>query len=186
MDLMDHEDEYFDQFGLGPLDEVEEDVEPVNPPWRRPLLIGIAAITAATMLLIPLYNVLRGQQIADNGLEVCGFDYCDVQDVVVAAGLNEEMSRLANTFLDDEEAMTLATALLHRVGESDVSFRVVDRLDGEIKGQFDPGTKTISVERPVRAWIVVHEVAHTRAGGHDEDFQSVLIDLTQWIANSRA
>lgn len=182
---MDFEDPHFDDFELE-MHELEDEVEPVAPPWRRPLLIGVAAVTAAAMLLIPMYNVLRGRQIADNGLEVCGFDYCVVQDGVIAAGLNEEMARLANTFLDDEATNTLAAALLDRLGEGNTSVRIVDRLEGEIKGQFDPGSRTIVLERPVRAWIVVHEVAHTRASGHGEDFQDVLIELTEWIARSRS
>lgn len=181
-----YDEPYFDEFELESPDEIEDDSEPLAPPWRRPLLIGVAALTAAAMLLIPMYNVLRGQQIADNGLEVCGFDYCVVQDAAIAAGLNEEMSRLANAFLDDEEAAIFASALLDRIGERDVSFSIVDRLDGDIKGQFRPDTRTIVVERPVRAWIIVHEVAHAKAPGHGEDFRRALIDLTEWIANSRA
>jgi predicted metal-dependent hydrolase len=27
---------------------------------------------------------------------------------------------------------------------------------------------------------VLHEVAHVEEGGHDEDFQRVLIELAQW------
>ena len=180
------DDPYSDEFDLAGFDEIEEDSEPIAPAWRRPLLVGVAVLTAAAMLLIPMYNVLRGRQIADNGLEVCGFDYCVVQDAAIAAGLNEEMSLLANTFLDDEEARTLAMALLKRIGERDVSFVIVDRLDGDIKGQFDPDSRTIVVERPVRAWIVVHEVAHAEAAGHGDDFTRALVDLTEWIANSRA
>ena len=180
------DDPFFDEFDLEAFEEIEEDLEPIAAPWRRPLLMGVAALTAAAMLLIPMYNVLRGQQVADNGLEVCGFDYCIVQDAMIAAGLNEEMSRLANTFLDDDEADLFASALLERIGERDVAFQIVDRLDGEIKGQFDPDTRTIIVERPVRAWIVVHEVAHAEGAGHGQDFRDALIDLTEWIANSRA
>lgn len=181
-----YDEPYFDEFDIEPFEETEEDVEPIAPPWRRPLLIGVAAVTAAAMLLIPMYNLLRGNQIADNGLEVCGFDYCVVQDAAIAAGLNEEMALLANTFLDDDEASTLVNALLGHIGERDVAFVIVDRLDGDIKGQFDPGSRTIIVERPVRAWILVHEVAHVEAAGHGQEFRTALIDLTEWIANSRA
>lgn len=180
-----NDDPYFDEFDIEAF-ETEEEAEPIAPPWRRPLLIGVAAVTAAAMLLIPMYNLLRGQQIADNGLEVCGFDYCVVQDAAIAAGLNEEMALLANTFLDDEEADTFVSALLGHIGERDVSFLIVDRLDGDIKGQFDPDSRAIIVERPVRAWIVVHEVAHVEAAGHGEEFRTALIELTRWIANSRA
>lgn len=178
-----YDDPSFDDFDLDP--EEDEEHGPIAPAWRRPLLIAVSSVTAAAMLLIPLYNFLQGPKLADNGLEVCGFDYCVVQDAAIAAGINEEMSRLANTFLDDEEATRLATALLERIGERDVSFVIVDRLEGDIKGQFDPESRTIIVERPVRAWIVVHEVAHAESTGHGDDFQRSLIQLTQWIANSR-
>lgn len=180
----DYDDPFFEGFDFPPEDEEEH--EPLAPWWKRPLLIGIAALTAAAMLLVPLYNLIQGQQLADNGLEVCGFDYCIVQDAAIAAGLNEEMSRLANTFLSDNEASGLAETLLDRIGERDVSFVVVDQLGGDIKGQFDPSSRTIFVERPVRAWIVVHEVAHAKASGHGEEFQRALIELTEWIASNRA
>lgn len=176
------DDPFFDEFEF----PHEDEEEPLTPWWRRPLLIGVAALTAGSMFLIPVYNLLQGRELADNGLEVCGFDYCIVQDAAISAGLNEEMSRLANTFLGDEESIALATALLDRIGENDVSFVIVDQLEGDIKGQFDPASRTIFVERPVRAWIVVHEVAHATAPGHGEDFQRSLIDLTEWLANSRA
>ena len=181
---MSYEEAFFEEFDFPP--EEEEEQESLAPWWRRPLLIGVAAITAAAMLLVPIYNVIQGQQLADNGLEVCGFDYCVVQDAAIAAGLNEEMSRLANTFLSDAEATELASTLLDRVGERDVSFVVVDHLEGDIKGQFDPSSRTIFVERPVRAWLVVHEVAHAEASGHGERFQRALIELTEWLARNRA
>lgn len=180
----DHDDAFFEEFEFPPRED--EELEPLAPWWRRPLLIGVAALTAAAMLLVPIYNLIQGRQLADNGLEVCGFDYCDVQDAAIAAGLNEEMSRLANTFLSDAEAAELARALLDNIGEGDVSFVVVDRLEGDIKGQFDPSSRTIFVERPVRAWLVVHEVAHAEASGHGEDFQRALIELTEWLARNRA
>lgn len=175
---MAYEEPFFDELDFEP----EESDEPVAPPWRRPLLIGIAAVTALAMALVPLYNVInRGQPVAENGLEVCGFDYCIVQEAAMEAGISEEMNRLANTFLGDEEAANLAEALLDHLGEDGVSFIVVDHLDRDIKGQYDPSTRTILVERPVRAWIVVHEVAHAAAGGHDTDFQRVLIELTELL-----
>jgi hypothetical protein len=182
---MTFDDPYFEEFELPPEGD-DDELEPLGPWWRRPLLIGVAALTAAAMLLVPIYNVIQGQPLADNGLEVCGFDYCVVQDSAIAAGLNEEMSRLANTFLSDSEATQLAEALLGRIGERDVSFVVVDQLEGDIKGQFDPGSRTIFVERPIRAWLVVHEVAHAEASGHGDDFQSALIELTEWLARNRA
>lgn len=182
------EDAFFDEFGFDfEDDEDPEDTEPLRPPWWRPVLIGIAAVTAAAMLLLPLYNVINsGQAVADNGLEVCGWDYCVVQDAARQAGIGDTMSLLANTFLSDDEARRLASTLLDHLNESNVSFVVVDRLDGDLKGQYDPASRTITVERPVRAWIVLHEVAHVRAGGHGEDFQDALIGLTRWLEDNQA
>lgn len=165
-----------------------EDVhqEPVAPSWRRPLLIGVAALTAVAMLLLPVYNLIdQNRSVADNGLEVCGFDYCIVQDATRAAGLDETMSRLATTYLSDEEASQFAEVLLAHLGESQVAFVVVDQLGGDLKGQYDTTTQTILVERPVRAWIVVHEAAHAVASGHGEAFQEVVIELAGWLEKAR-
>ncbi len=164
--------------------DVEEDsFEPLAPPpWRRGLIIAVAILTVIAMALLPLYNLIdRDPPVADNGLEVCGFDYCIVQEGVRFAGLDRAMSRLANTYLTDEEAGQLANILVTYLGASSVSLVVVDRLEGEIKGEYDPSTKTIFVERPVRAWIVLHEVAHAVSSGHGGDFQEVVVELTRWL-----
>jgi len=64
---------------------------------------------------------------------------------------------------------------------SPVAFVVVDRLEARRKGKYDPSTRTIFVERPTQAWIVLHEVAHTVSSGHGEDFQEVVIELIRWL-----
>lgn len=175
------EEPFFDELGFE-YEPDEEPQEPLRPPWWRPVLIGIAAITAAAMLLVPLYNVFNTTPVvADNGLEVCGWDYCIVQDAAREAGIGDSMSRLANWFLSDQEATRLADGLLGYLGEDDVSFVIVDRLDGDLKGQYDSSSRTIVVERPVRAWIVVHEVAHVPTSGHGEDFQATLVELVNWF-----
>lgn len=146
--------------------------------WRRRVILVVATITVLAMGLLPLYNLLdRGRPVADNGLEVCGFDYCVVQDQVNAAGLGVEMSRLSNIYLSDGDAYALAEALVRRLGEEPVDFVVVDRLDWRIKGQYEPDTRTIRVERPVTAWIVLHEVAHVPSHGHGAAFTQTLIEL---------
>ena len=91
------------------------------------------------------------------------------------------MSRLANQYLDDGAAEDLADALLTHLDQGPVSFVVVERLDRRLEGQYVPATRTILIERPARAWIVLHEVAHTVSGGHGEDFQRTLIELTTWL-----
>lgn len=179
------EDQYSDDY---PFEEWEdgwdledEDLEPIEPPpWRKPLLIGVAALTALAMAIVPLYNVFFGRTVADNGLEVCGFDYCVVVEAVRDAGLDLTMSRLANTFLDDEETRDLVDAATDYLGLAPVGLEVVDDLEGRLGGVYDPAERMIRIERPARAWIVLHEVAHVEESGHDEDFQSVLIELARW------
>ena len=162
-------------------EESPEELE--SPKWRRRLIIAVAVVTVIAMTALPLNNLIeRGQPpVADNGLEICGFDYCIVQDGLSNAGLDLAMTRLANTYLDDVEAEQLAGDLLGHLNEDPVNFVMVNRLDRQITGQYVPATRTVLVERPARAWIVVHEMAHTVAAGHGEDFQSALIELTRWL-----
>ena len=94
----------------------EDDLLLGPPPWRRRLLIAVAGVVVASLLLIPVVNVFSARQVADNGLLVCGFDYCEVQDAVVEVGLDRTMSLLANTFLTEEEAFVLASELTTRLG----------------------------------------------------------------------
>lgn len=157
---------------------------PSSPIWRRVMLPLIAIVTAVSLAMIPVYNLLdTNPPLADNGLEVCGFDYCVVQEALRGAGLDLDLSRLANTFLDDEEAQGLAHGLAAAAGAELTGFVIVDRLEGDIKGQFDPATGTIYVERPIRAWIVVHEVAHLLSPGHGPAFQEALIGLTRSLGD---
>lgn len=158
-----------------------EDEELAEEGWevpfrRRRLAIVVAALVALAMAAVPLWNVIdRGSRpVADNGLEICGWDYCRVQDRMRDLGLDAEMSALANSFLTDAEAEAYARRLVEWIGEDPVQVRVVERLDGRIAGQYESGSRTIRLERPVRAWIVVHEAAHVVAGGHDESFIDVL------------
>ena len=161
----------------------EETFEPVPPrAWRRRLIIAVAALTAFAMAAVPLYNLIdRSPPVADNGLAVCGFDYCIVQDGMRRAGEDGPMNLLANTYLADAEAERFASTLVTHLGEAPVRFVIVDNLDGQLKGQYDPSTRTIVVERPVSAWIVLHEVAHATSSGHGDNFQIALVDLTRWL-----
>lgn len=162
----------------------DEELEALEPsPWRRRLIVAVAAVTVLAVGLVPLYNLIdRGQpDVAANGLEVCGFDYCAVQDAVQTAGLDLAMARFANTFLDDESAARLADSLAAHLGIEPLSLEVVDALDGQIEGQYSPGQRLILIERPARAWTVIHEVAHAESTGHGDDFVSTLVELTGWL-----
>lgn len=165
-------------------DDLVGDYEPIEPArWRRNVLVAIAAVTALAIAAVPIYNLIqaRDRPIADNGLEVCGFDYCVIQDIVVAAGLGDTMSRLAVTFLNDTDAEDFAVDLQAHLGSPPSGFEMVDRLAGDISGEYSPDTDTIRVERPARAWIILHEVAHVGTNGHGADFRETLIDLAIWM-----
>lgn len=165
-------------------DSFEDEIEPAPPTWRRPVLIAVATLTAAAMIIVPLYNVFFAASVADNGLEVCGFDYCMVQEGVREAGLDLTMSRLSNTFLDQEEARALASELTDYLGVPRVGLVVVDDLDGRLGGIYDRSERLVSIERPARAWTVLHEVAHAVETGHGREFQEVVIDLASYMESA--
>ncbi|HEX6301515.1 MAG TPA: hypothetical protein VF148_13710 [Acidimicrobiia bacterium] len=176
-----HEEELFEEWDLS-----EEDFEPLAPPpWRKPLLIAVAALTAIAMAVIPLYNVFVARPVADNGLEICGFDYCIVQEAMRESGVDLMMSDLANTFLDDDAARVLADDAADYLDIGPVELQVVDDLEGRLGGVYDPTSRSILIERPARAWTVLHEVAHAVETGHAEAYQDTLADLARW-ANDRS
>ena len=162
-------------------EDVSREVHRTVPGWRKPLLIGVSVVVIVALVLVPVYNALTAPTVADNGLEVCGFDYCIVEEAVRDAGLELEMSRLYNTVLDDGEAVALAHLLTDHLDVDPVGLTVVEALEGRLGGIYDPATRSIEIERPARAWTVLHEVAHVVEGGHGEDFQEVLIELTRVV-----
>ena len=178
-------DEPYEEDGLVDYwdDDVDADLEPPGPPaWRRPAILAIAAITALALAVVPLYNLFeRPSAVADNGLEICGFDYCVVEEWVAEAGLAPVMSRLANTFLDDNETLRLAEDVSAFLDVDPVSIAVVDRLGGRLGGVYDPATRSILIERPVSVWTVIHEMAHVVSSGHGDEFLDVLVDIARWI-----
>jgi hypothetical protein len=157
--------------------------EPVEaaPTWRKPALIIVATITAVAMAAVPLYNVFQARTVAENGLEVCGFDYCVVQEAAVDAGVDLVMSRLWNTLVDEESARLFATDLTDYLGVDPVGLQVVDDLEGRLGGVYDPESRSILIARPARAWTVLHEVAHAAETGHGPDFRELVIELARWV-----
>lgn len=175
-----HEDDFF----FDDWDEAEEELEPPPPSWRRPVLIGVAVVTALAMALVPLYNVFFAATVSDDGLEVCGFDYCVVQEGMREAGLDLTMSRLSNTFLEEAEARELANELTDHLGIERLGLVVVQDLDGRLGGVYDRSERSISIESPARAWTVLHEVAHAVETGHGDDFLRVVIELTEYLEST--
>lgn len=163
--------------------DTEPDPPPPPPRWRRRVITAVGVLVAAAMLAAPAWNIFdrANPPLSDSGLELCGFDYCIVQDAVREAGLGVTMSRLANTYVDEDEARSFAFELLAYLGEESVRVEVVDQLDGRIAGQYQGADRLILLERPVRAWIVLHEVAHVVASGHGEIFHEAIIDLARHV-----
>lgn len=180
-----HRTEMTDSDDLFPDEWLEPDPPPPPPRWRRRLVTALGIVVAAAMLAGPVWNVVdrATPPTSDAGLELCGFDYCVVQDAVREAGHGVTMSRLANTYLTDDEAAQFADALVDRLGVPAVTVRVVDRLDRRIAGLYEGAERRITLERPIRAWVVLHEVAHAVAAGHGEAFQETVIELADWVAS---
>jgi hypothetical protein len=178
----DTEETLFDEWDAG-----DEEFEEIAPPrWRRPALVSLAILVALSLAILPLQSLFDGTTpaVSDSGLEICGDDYCIVREAVVEAGLDLELSRLANTLLDDSAAVDLANELTDYLGVERVVLSVVDELGGRLGGVYDPSTRSISIERPANAWVVAHEVAHAVAPGHGEAFQRVLVDLARPLSGS--
>lgn len=168
-------------------DAGDEELEAAPPPgWRRPAVVILAILVALGLALLPLQSLFDGTTpaVSDSGLEICGYDYCIVREAVAEAGLDLEMSRLANTLLDDAGAVALANELTDYLGFDPIALSVVDELGGRLGGVFDPSTRSILIERPANAWVVAHEVAHAVAPGHGEEFQLVLVDLARHLAEN--
>jgi len=157
----------------------EEPEDDLTTRWRRPVIVVVAVVVILSLALPVVYNLVdRGSPpVADNGLDICGFDYCVVQEAVVLSGLDLEMSRLANTILTDDGVTELANRMTDYLEIPTVPVSVVDELGGRLGGVFDPDSRSILIARPATAWTVIHEVAHAVATGHGADFQNVLMEL---------
>lgn len=148
----------------------------------------VGALAALSMFAIPLFNVLdaRTPQIADNGLEVCRFDYCIVEQHVLDAGLGLVMAEMSALIVADADVQSYVDSMIDFVGGPDVQAEVVDDLPGDLGGQYSPATRLIQIDRPATVWVIAHEVAHTVSPGHDADFRDTLLELGRFFeANTR-
>jgi hypothetical protein len=122
---------------------------------------------------------LAGIDPAGAELEVCQWDYCIVHDHIgvdrIEAFLYEltpaEAQEIADEVVDDWQ-----------VGPVDVTSQV---LEGELGGVYDPNDDSITLDQPLIAWSLVHELAHHLVAernpvgveGHGEIFLETLADL---------
>jgi hypothetical protein len=175
----DHDDWEVD--GWEPISEDPIGRRTLPTTWR---VMGILA--ALSMLAIPLFNLIdaRSPQIADNGLEVCRFDYCIVERHVVDAGLGRTMAEMSSIIVPDAEVQSFVDAMIDVVGGPSVTAQVVDDLPGDLGGRYSSAERLIQIDRPATVWVIAHEVAHTVSPGHDEDFQETLVELGRFFERS--
>jgi hypothetical protein len=164
-------------------EEWSDDPIPEPPRWRSWVIRSVALLAALALAAVPLGNYLAGDDppVADNGLEICRFDYCAVEETMADMGLELEMIRLHGTILGDDDTAALVDRLIDVVGADPVEVRVVDDLEGRLGGVYMPASRLILIERPSNAWVVAHEVAHVIESGHGDEFRNVLADLARQL-----
>jgi hypothetical protein len=176
----------FDEFEDADWDVEEWETSPPEPIAARRIPASwriIGALAALAMFAVPLFNALgaRTPQIADNGLEVCRFDYCLVEQHVLEAGLGPVMAEMSAQIVPDAEVQSYVDAMIDVVGGPDVRAEVVDELPGDLGGRYSPASRLIQIDRPATVWVIAHEVAHTVSSGHDEGFRETLVELGRFF-----
>jgi hypothetical protein len=116
---------------------------------------------------------------ASEQLEVCQWDYC-----VVHEHIGEDRIEAFLYEITPAEAQQIADEVVAdwQVGAVTVSSRV---LEGELGGLYDPNNDTITLDQPLIAWSLVHELAHHLVSernpvgveGHGQIFLDTLADL---------
>jgi hypothetical protein len=110
---------------------------------------------------------------------VCQWDYC-----VVHEHIGEDRIEAFLYEITPAEAQQIADEVVAdwQVGAVTVSSRV---LEGELGGLYDPNNDTITLDQPLIAWSLVHELAHHLVSernpvgveGHGQIFLDTLADL---------
>jgi len=87
-------------------------------------------------------------------LEVCQWDYCIVHDAI---GVDQIENFLYEISLREAQAIADEVAADWEVGPVSVSASL---LEGELGGLYDPNTASITLDEPLIAWSLIHELAH--------------------------
>lgn len=165
----------------------DEDWEPIPeepiPSRRIPTSWRVIGIVAAlSLLVIPVLNLINaGPRFADNGLEICRFDYCVVERHVFDAGLGSTMTVMSSIIVPDDNVQSVVDELIVVVGGPSVTAVVVDELPGDLGGRYFPSERLIEIDRPANLWVIAHEVAHAVAPGHEDDFMETLVELGRYF-----
>jgi len=145
--------------------------------WR---IVGIVAVLS--MLVLPAISLINARpQFADNGLEVCRFDYCLVEEQLLDAGLAGTMVRLSSIIVPDSDVQPVVDELTLVVGGPSVTAVVVDELPGDLGGRYNTSERLIEIDHPASLWVIAHEVAHSVAPGHEDDFVAALVELGRYL-----
>ena len=91
---------------------------------------------------------------AGDQLEVCTWDYCIVHDRIGDVRL-EQFTYL----IDLDEARAIARSVTQSLDLPSVTLETQD-FAGDLAGLYDPVTASITLDEPIVAWTVIHELAH--------------------------
>ncbi len=116
---------------------------------------------------------------AGEELEVCQWDYCIVHEHIGEGQIENFLYEITPT-----EAQEIADDVVAdwQVGPVSVTSRV---LEGDLGGVYDPNDDSITLDQPLIAWSLVHELAHHLVAernpvgveGHGEIFLDTLAEL---------
>jgi hypothetical protein len=131
------------------------------------------------MAVPPDDAAFAGLDPATEQLEVCRWDYCIVHDHIGEEGIEAFLYEVSPT-----EAQEIADEVVAdwQVGPVSVSSRA---LEGDLGGLYDPNNDSITLDQPLIAWSLVHELAHHLVAernpvgveGHGEIFLETLAEL---------
>jgi hypothetical protein len=179
-DLTEDGDWEFSSWGPNDWDPTPEDaITPRRVPraWR---IVGIVAVLS--VLVLPMLSLINARpQFAHNGLEVCRFDYCEVERQALDAGLGGTMAAMSSIVVPESDVQSVVDELIVVIGGPPVTAIVVDDLPGDIAGQYNPSERLIEIDHPANLWVIAHEVAHAVAPGHDDDFMATLFELGSYL-----
>jgi hypothetical protein len=87
-------------------------------------------------------------------LDVCQWDYCIVHEAIGADHIANFLYEISL-----QEAQAIADQVVADWGVGPVSVSVT-LLEGELGGLYDPNTASITLDEPLIAWSLIHELAH--------------------------
>jgi hypothetical protein len=120
-----------------------------------------------------------GLDPATEQLEVCRWDYCIVHEHI---GVDRIEAFLYEVTPSEAQEIADEVVADWQVGPVSISSRV---LEGDLGGVYDPNNDSITLDQPMIAWSLVHELAHHLVAernpvgveGHGDIFLETLAEL---------